>query len=237
MHRFWRKSSSRNWTRSGSRRHAEKQKLLEHLTFKFPLLAFQLDTRSAFDLELRAELLEACVHRRLDRHPQRLCLPLLPAVEARQAQFLDSPEFGRFGSWSQRLRLLTALLNNAQAIQSAVIPSPMARRIPSAAVGPGVAPHCPECNAKALRATSRFCDLCGAALVSDGEPRSSHYARAIATSDDLGVAPTEAGVGAEEGHHDVQMLRVSFDVQQLPDLARLAFEAYHGMVAEEVKTL
>ena len=104
----------------------------------------------------------------------------------------------------------------------------MTRRIPSAAVGPGVAPHCPECNAKALRATSRFCDLCGAALVSDGEPRSSHYARAIATSDDLGVAPTEAGIGAEEGHYDVQMLRVSFDVQQLPDLARLPFEAYHG---------
>ena len=132
MQRIWRKASSRNWTRSGSRRHAEKQKLLEHLTFKFPLLAFQLDTRSAFNLELRAELLEACVHSRLDRPPQTLCLPLLPAVEARLAQFLDSPEFPRFGSWSQRIRLLTSLLDHAQAAQSAVIPSPMTRRIPSA---------------------------------------------------------------------------------------------------------
>ena len=101
MQRIRRKASSRHWTRSGARRHAKKQKLLEHFTFKFPHLAFQLGTRS-----------------RLDRPPQPLCLPLLPAVDARLAQFLDSPEFPRLGSWSQRLRLLTALLDHAQAAQS-----------------------------------------------------------------------------------------------------------------------
>ncbi len=53
----------------------------------------------------------------------------------------------------------------------------------------------------------------------------------------LGSLPLRLESVQRKGHHDVQMLRVSFDVQQLPDLARLAIEAYHGMVAEGVTTL
>ena len=68
--------------------------------------------------------------------PQPLCLPLLPAVEARLAQILDSPEFARIGSWSQRLRLLTALLNHAQPAQSATFLSVGNSAIPSPCLCP-----------------------------------------------------------------------------------------------------